>query len=240
MPVGPKSIPVLVVTMIAPLIVHGRHRGHLLWRCVQLQNEPLTIFPRARQYGCAEVREACVVQAIVVRRHSNPDRGVIDDMVPPERVDLIAGESQQLAGHLQGPDVLHDEQRLNACSLVTGASLDWVRERFPLAVIRVLYIPSVASCYAWTSDLLSVEPRGSSGDRIAASRIGELSDRLYTRVREVASSRDIEVLDARGVMRDACRTHALHGPLDWYHFNQRGCETLGKFLAPLFEDSPSR
>jgi hypothetical protein len=149
----------------------------------------------------------------------------------PERDNalIVAGE-QVPAPRLNGPDLAYSEGQVLDAMRVFERSLAWLRSRFPDVPTTVVYIPSPASVYTFaTEEIVTSRPRQPT---ITASptQVATRSDLMCDLLRAATLAHGAAYIDARPVLRKAAKTHLLHGPIDWGHFNKAGYHLLADIV----------
>jgi hypothetical protein len=128
---------------------------------------------------------------------------------------------------LEGPPGFdYSAQDIAAAMLVFERSLLWLHKRFPRASITVVYIPSPLALYRLAGPEVLV-----GAHRVASDQLARESERICNMVRDITAREQVGFLDPGPALREAASTRAIHGPIDWYHFNKDGYRVFGEALA---------
>src|SRR5262249_17452107 len=157
--------------------------------------------------------------------------GITFDPDPSRENTLVVAGQQVLVPPLQGPALGESEEQIRASMQVFDRSLVWLKQRFRGVPITVVYLPSPASLYRFAGDSL----RWSRSRRVPAteaplSQIARHSDLMCSLLRKAATDRDAGFLDTRKALRSLAATKVIHGPLDWFHYNEAGYRRLRGFV----------
>lgn len=153
---------------------------------------------------------------------------------------FVIGEAEAPAPSVLGPALADAPKDIDDALVVYDRSLAWLRQRFAQATINVVYLPSPLSTYHLATPrvaYLSYDAAGYHYREAAAGRVGENSDLLCRRTREIAGQHDMGFIDARPALRTAAADRAIHGPIDWLHLNHAGYAVLGEFLTRRLTDA---
>jgi hypothetical protein len=116
---------------------------------------------------------------------------------------------------------------------VFDRSLAWLRGRFPEVPVTVVYLGATASLYRF--------PDGrpmSHGGPVAEERVRAMSAELCSSIRSATLAHRAAFLDTRAAFREETAHRLLHGPKDWYHFNEQGYRLLGQLVAGALDTAP--
>ena len=147
----------------------------------------------------------------------------------------VGGRTVELPDGLQGPDLELTPEQTAIGAEVSRASLAFLRDYFPGVPITVVYIPAVLSAYDVVSEKASVAVQPFNAPRYQilhdAKAVPQRSDEICRLIQTEAAGLGVGFLDTRAAVRAASAKEALHGPLDWDHFNQYGYTVLAQALA---------
>jgi hypothetical protein len=124
------------------------------------------------------------------------------------------------------PGFLIPAPDIAAGMLVFERSLLWLHKRFPRTAITVVYIASPLALYRQAGPEVVVGVRRFPSDQLARE-----SGRICNFVRDITAREQVGFFNPGPVLREAASTRAMHGPLDWYHFNKDGYRVFGDALA---------
>lgn len=139
----------------------------------------------------------------------------------------VNGNTLQLPDQLQGPsmDLTEDEKEIALVSF--RESLHFVKQALPHTKLRVVYLPSVISCYDITSPQVSLQSPARRGQYVFdALAVRKHSDWIAQHIASISMTEQVEFVDARAALREGASKQPIHGPLDWNHFNETGYEVL--------------
>jgi len=175
-------------------------------------------------------------------RDVEPARGPPLEAVPGrsegERTLRVGGEWVKAPVTLQGPSPELDEEEIRAGFYVFEQSLRRLADRFPEAVLRVLYVPSPLGSYELPEGPVRVQEDHHRDDRSAhfpGSFLRERSDALCAELARISARHGRPFRDARPGIRRAGARELLHGPRDWKHFNRAGQEALAREALALLD-----
>jgi hypothetical protein len=154
--------------------------------------------------------------------------------LPPTAIRL-GGATLDLPNPLHSPALDLDEQGLQRGLLVFQAALALAKETFAPTPILVIYVPSPLAVYRLSAERVPVDAYEGPYQVHASAAVGRQSDRICTRVAEIAAAVGVEFLDSRPALRAIARDRLIHGPGDWKHFNRTGYEALGRAIAQALE-----
>ena len=149
---------------------------------------------------------------------------------PAENALMVAGGTVA-APALQGPALNFPIAGIDRAMPVLTHSLAWLRARFPGIPVTVVYLPAPLSVYRHAGETAVYQLNAEPGVAIPISRVITYSDHIADRVRDIATQQGAGFLDARPALRAAALTKVLHGPRDWYHFNEAGYRVLGDLVV---------
>lgn len=221
----------------------------------QVALEQDALYQRAQQlhgyeelYASAFVVRAVGLLAINIKNHfandeitavAEPARSPLN---PPGRYEwqetgtinqaLVSGATLQLPDQLQGPsmDLTADENEIALVSF--HESLRFVKQALPHTKLRVVYLPSVISCYDITSPQVSVQSHARRGQYVFDTvAMHKHSDWIAQQIAQISAAEQVDFIDARAPLRKAASKQPIHGPLDWNHFNETGYEVLAKAIV---------
>jgi hypothetical protein len=143
----------------------------------------------------------------------------------------VAGE-QVPAPRLHGPELAYSHDQVLDAMRAFERSLAWLRSRFPNVPTTVVYIPAPASIYTFATDAI-VTGQGGGQPTITASptQVAMRSDLMCDLLRAATLAHGAAYVDARPALRKAAKTHVLHGPIDWSHFNKVGYHILAEVVV---------
>jgi hypothetical protein len=142
---------------------------------------------------------------------------------------IVAGE-QVRAPRLDGPELVYSDDQVLDAMRVFERSLAWLRSRFPDVPITVVYVPSPASVYTFAAEAIVVGV-GQSTITASPTQVALRSDLICDLLRTATLAHGAAYLDARPALRTAAKTHLLHGPIDWAHFNKAGYHILAEIVV---------
>jgi hypothetical protein len=143
---------------------------------------------------------------------------------------IVAGE-QVPAPRLHGPELAYSDDQVLDAMRVFERSLAWLRSRFPDVSTTVVYIPSPASIYTFAAEAI-VTGQGNQPTMTASpSQVAMRSDLMCDLLRAATLAHGAAYVDARPALRKIAKTHLLHGPIDWSHFNKAGYHILAEVVA---------
>jgi hypothetical protein len=158
-------------------------------------------------------------------------RGVTLPVNRPIENTLVVAGRRVGAPALQGPALNFATAGIERAMPVLGQSLAWITERLPRVPITVVYLPSPLSVYRHAGDTVAYQLRAEPSTAVPAARVTEHSDLICSMVRAVSVRRQVGFLDTRPALRAAAATTVIHGPRDWYHFNEAGYRVLGNLIV---------
>jgi hypothetical protein len=148
----------------------------------------------------------------------------------------VAGRSRWLPNLMQSPALGLELGELRTSLYVFEQSLKYLQNYFPNSQITVIYIPSPLSVYELMSPQWVNIDRSSNGGHLRkVSQVAPASDAIASAVRSITQANDMDFLDTRHSLRAAARTKFIHGPRDWYHFNQEGYRVLANAIVPALK-----
>jgi len=156
----------------------------------------------------------------------------------PERDNalIVAGE-QVPAPRLNGPDLAYSEDQVLDAMRVFERSLAWLRRRFPDVPTTVVYIPSPASIYTFAAEEIVTSRTTQPTITASPTQVAMRSDLMCDLLRAATIAHGAAYIDARPVLRNAAKTHLLHGPTDWGHFNKAGYHLLADIVLQRITDA---
>jgi len=131
---------------------------------------------------------------------------------------------------LQTAAVELTDDEIDRAIRVFDASINYLKTTFPETPIRVVYLPSIVGVYDWESDIRIQKYTSSSKNRTTAEENNRVSRKIRERFAELGAEQGWDLIDTTPMLRAEAKTAILHGPEDWYHFNQRGYEQVAKAL----------
>lgn len=149
---------------------------------------------------------------------------------PIENTLVVAGRTVG-APALQGPALNFPKAGVERAMPVLAQSLAWITERLPRVPITVVYLPAPLSVYRHAGDTVAYQLRAEPSTAVPAARVTEHSDLICAMVHAVSVQRRVGFLDTRPALRAAAATTVIHGPRDWYHFNEAGYRLLGNLVV---------
>jgi len=189
------------------------------------------------------------IPALFQSRQNTSSNVSLSSLNPPGRFEwtepgtinqaLINGKEVQLPDTLQGPsmDLTDDEKNIALVSF--RESLRFLKLHLPHTKIVIVYIPSVISSYDITSTQVSVQSHARRKQFVFnTSSVIKQSNWIAMHIQEISAVENVPFVDARPFIRAASKTQALHGPLDWNHFNHVGYQALTQALIQALAASP--
>jgi len=144
----------------------------------------------------------------------------------------INGQTIQLPDKLQGPSMDLTDDEKNIALISFRESLRFLKLHLPHTKIVIVYIPSVISSYDITSTQVSVQsPARRKQFIFNTSAVIRQSDWIAMHIQEISQAESVPFVDSRSFIREAGNTQALHGPLDWNHFNHAGYQALTQAIT---------
>ncbi len=152
---------------------------------------------------------------------------------------LIDGKTVD-ATPMPGPALEFDDEQIMTAIQVFDRSLAWLRNRFPRARIMVVDIPSPLALYRHGGPEMEVvfeaPAPGYDNRRFPVERVARRSEQLCTLLRGIAERQQVGFIDPAPQLRAAASSRAIHGPIDWGHFNEIGYRVFGDVLAHRLSD----
>jgi hypothetical protein len=170
--------------------------------------------------------------AFVVTGRDRDVRHVL--VIPSERNRVVIAGSPTPASALQEPPVMLDPRQTEAALAVFELSLAWLRRRFPDSPATMVYLPSPAATYRYA--VAAVD--GAHG-RYPAGELYERSQKTCEEIRRISLAQGVRFIDMRPPLRAAGARQLIHGPRDWFHFNETGYRTIAGVLAQTLDDPAS-
>ena len=144
---------------------------------------------------------------------------------------LVVGGKTIPAPPLQGPALDLDEQQIKTAMRTLARSLSWLRTRFSGVPTTIVYVPSPLAIYRHAGETVSFHYGRDPGRPATVALTERHSDLMCDLVRGAAIAQGAGFLDARAALRAAAAERIIHGPLDWFHFNEAGYRVLGQVIA---------
>jgi hypothetical protein len=158
-------------------------------------------------------------------------RGVsLPESRPIENTLIVAGRPVG-APALQGPALNYPKVGIERAMAVLAQSLAWLTERFPRVPVTVVYLPAPLSVYRHAGSTVAYQLRAEASTTMPTAAVAEHSDLICSLVHAASVQRQVGFLDARPALRAAAATAVIHGPRDWYHFNEAGYRVLGNLIV---------
>lgn len=157
-------------------------------------------------------------------------RGITFDPFRLRENTLVVAGQNVPAPPLQGPGLGGPEDQIRASMRVFDRSLAWLRERFPGVPTTIVYLPSPASVYRFAGDSVRWAPARQPGMEVPLSLVASRSDLICGLLQKAATARGAGFLDTRQALRSLAATKVIHGPLDWFHYNEAGYRRLGELV----------
>jgi len=114
---------------------------------------------------------------------------------------------------------------------VLGQSLAWLTARFPGVPVTMVYLPSPLSVYRHGKGSVAYQLGAEPSSTAPTSEVLRHSDMICGMVHAASVEQRVRFLDARPALSAAAATTVIHGPRDWYHFNEAGYRVLGNLLV---------
>jgi hypothetical protein len=149
---------------------------------------------------------------------------------PKENALLVAGQTIG-APALQGPAPGLDDRQIEDSMRMLARSLSWLKSRFPGVPVTLVFVPSPLSTYRLAKDTAVYQVVYEPGRPAPVPLLKRHSDLMCNLVHRTSRDWDIGFLDARPALRAAASTRVIHGPRDWYHFNEAGYRVLGDLVV---------
>ncbi len=147
---------------------------------------------------------------------------------------LVGGKEILVPDHVQAPALELTQAELDLALYVYERSLSYMRERFAEVPVLVVYLPSPISSYRITSSMVSIGPEFEADtreDRYTREEMAGRSDWICGRIREITRALGAGFVDFRPTVWSVTDERAVHGPVDWNHFNQLGHVELAETIA---------
>jgi hypothetical protein len=164
--------------------------------------------------------------------------GVTFEADPRRENALVVAGQTVWAPPFHGPALRYSEDQIGAAVGVLGRSLAWLKRRFPGVPTTVVYIPSPASIYRFAGDTVVAGTGRQPGTAAPLALVARHSDLMCRLVRTEALNQGAGFLDTRPALRAAAQTRLIHGPVDWFHFNEAGYRALGKLVVDRLRGRP--
>jgi hypothetical protein len=158
--------------------------------------------------------------------------------LPEENVFAVAGHYYRFDPIAQGPALELTEEELSFSLRLLARALAWTHARFPAAHLRLVYVPSPASCYEFLSPRVRVQTYEGREAVYPATLPWQRTLELRRRVAALAEVLALEVVDPSDELRALAREELLHGPNDAKHFNRAGYSAFGASLARALASEP--
>jgi hypothetical protein len=143
---------------------------------------------------------------------------------------LRVGEAVIEAPALEGPAPHLADETILAAMNVFARSLSWLRQRFPVMPVTVVYVPSPMSVYRHATNTVGFcSPTG--GGPIGADIAARHHQLMRDTAARMSATAQVDFVDATPALRAAGESRVIHGPEDWDHLNKGGYEVLGKLVA---------
>jgi hypothetical protein len=160
----------------------------------------------------------------------------------------VGGKDFQLPGPLESSPVYLSEPQIDQAVGVFESSLHYLMEHYSKSKLLVVYLPAPTTSYQLVSAKVPVKSVDGSIQEYPADRVEPVSDLVCQKIADATARLHGAFLDTRPPIRAAGRDQLVHGPLDWYHFNEIGYRILGKTVAQHLmdtvnntpDDSPAR
>src|SRR5262245_28457692 len=149
----------------------------------------------------------------------------------PEHNALIVAEEQVPAPRLHGPELAYSDDQVLDAMRVFERSLAWLRSRFPDVSTTVIYIPSPASIYTFAAEAIVTAQGSQRTIVVSPTQVAMRSDLMCDLLQAATLAHGAAYVDARPALRKAAKTHVLHGPIDWSHFNKVGYHILAEVVV---------
>jgi hypothetical protein len=149
---------------------------------------------------------------------------------PNENTLLVAGQTIA-APTLQGPPVRLSEAEIQRTMPVLALGLAWIENRFPDIPLTIVYLPGPLPVYRHAGETVSYHRSIEPSTVVPLAKVLRTSDLVCNMVRTIALEHHAKFLDARPALRAAATTQVVHGPRDWFHFNEAGYRTLGNLVV---------
>ena len=149
----------------------------------------------------------------------------------PRNTAIISGERVELAPYMQSPALDLTDEQTDLGLYVFGQCARYVRDYFPDADVRVVYIPSPLSCYELAGDQVTIQSYNSDQLVHAVAEVRAKSDGIANEAQRITKDLGLGWIDPRAELRAAAATAPIHGPNDWKHLNRRGYTALGDAIA---------
>lgn len=127
------------------------------------------------------------------------------------------------------------EEELAEAVGVLRNSLNEIGRLYPDAALQLLYLPSVASSYEFEGALPVQSYQGEKFYLSSGAANDERSRQLRETLEQVAGEAGWDFCDSTGRIREISRTGvAVHGPVDWKHFNEVGYQSISESYLACF------
>lgn len=144
---------------------------------------------------------------------------------------IVNGKLVAAPDALQSPALELTEDEINLSVYVFEQSLTVLQSYFNKSRFVVVYIPSPLASYKLGSEFVDIETYEGRSRRYPASFVAERSSLICNKILNVARQQGIDFVDSRASIRELASKEIIHGPLDWWHFNQSGYTALGHVVA---------
>lgn len=147
---------------------------------------------------------------------------------------FVAGENVFIPDQLQVPPITLHPDEISVSMTVLDQTLRYMKRMWPNTTFGMIYIPAVGTVYNVTSDTVNIYIYDKDrGENYPTSLLLPASDAACQHVQDIAKSNGIYFLDSRSAFREAAHQKLLHGPVDWFHFNETGYRVLATELEQL-------
>lgn len=143
-------------------------------------------------------------------------------------ISLTNGEVVAAPDRLQSPAMELSAEERNYALKIFEESLKVVLERLPEAKFTIVYIPSPITSYNFVGDTVSIETYQNGSEVQKAGDVLRRSRLISNSVKGIADKHNLSFIDTSDDIRKLSATTVIHGPMDWYHFNESGYRELAK------------
>src|SRR5262249_26018831 len=98
-------------------------------------------------------------------------------------------------------------------------------------LVTIVYLSSPSSVYQFAGDTVRWSLHRRPGTEVPLSLVASQSDLVCSLVEKAATDRGARFLDTRKSLRSLAALRVIHGPLDWFHYNEAGYRRLGELVV---------
>jgi hypothetical protein len=182
----------------------------------------------AYSYPFTKLTLNLILSLLFEPRNEEPQHPPID-LSKPRLATVIRGQQIVVNERQIEGSPPYDDDDLATAMIVYEESLRYARALYPLADLKVVYIPAVTAVYDWSAPQPPEPP--SPPSTVDAGNAVDRSNRLCHLVEQAAARVGVSLIDPRQRLRTEAQDQKLYGPRDWGHFNQAGYRAFAEAIA---------